>query len=519
MPFDIPDKLGTAKDLIKRFEKVKAQRLVFERLLKDAYHFVAPNRQLFDVVAEGSQRNRHIFDDTATSAANRYVARRQATLMPSWREWSILKIGKAAERDLTDREQQAVNEDLEQLNKDLFRFLNHSNFYQVLPEALLDLCISTGALKIDRGDVVNPFKISAAPLACLWFEEGPNGLIENVWRKPKIPGRMIERLWPNADLTDQTKRKIEKDGTLEIDIVEATLFEPESEEYWAVLIELADTSDSGHIAWSQNEGESSPWVVFREDKVPGEVYGRGPGIKALPTIKTVNKMVEFTLRWAGLSVGGIYTAVTDGVVNPFTLQIVPNSIIPVQSNNAQNPSLQALDIGGQPDFSQIVLADQREAIRKMFNADTRRGEGPVKSATEIAIDDRDLLMEEGHAAGRLQTELVERTVRRLLHIMTELGLAPVIRLDGQETTIKHTSPLSRAQDVDELLALSRAFEAGNGMVGPEIMATQVRIEDVPEAIFKRTGAPESLLREETEAEQVSQAIGQFVASQQQTEAA
>ena len=508
-----PKSLGTAKQLRKRFERAQKMRIPFEPLLREASHFVAPHRDVYYDTNEskGKKRNRDVFDDTATKAAGRYVARKQSTLMPSWREWSMLTPGADfIEHDDADE----IGEDLEKLTNDLFRYINHSNFYQVLPDALLDEAISTGALKIEQGDRTNPFRCSAEPLAHLWFEEGPNGTIENVWRQPKVPGRLIERLWPGVELSQKTAQKVAKSPDEDITLIEGTLYEPQLDEYWTVLLE----KDEEHIAWAQNHGDTSPWVVFRGDKTPGEVYGRGPGIKALPSIKTANKMVEYTLRHAALAIGGIYTGVTDGVINPYTMKVIPNTVIPVNSNDSRNPSLRALELSGQPDFSHLVLSDIRDGINNIFNKDNRRVEGPVKSATEIAIEDRDLLMDEGHEAGRLQTELVEKSIRRFVAIMQNLGLAPEIKIDGREVTLKHTSPLARAQDTEELIAMTQYFEFVNGMLGQEIALIGTKLEDVPEEVAKRTGFPLKLIRSDEEREEIQQAMASAVAQANEAEA-
>ena len=67
-------------------------------------------------------------------------------------------------------------------------------------------------------------------------------------------------------------------------------------------------------------------------KASNERYGRGPVLYALPDIKTLNKVVELTLKNASISIGGVFTAVDDGVLNPQTISIVPGAVIGVSSN-------------------------------------------------------------------------------------------------------------------------------------------------------------------------------------------
>ena len=55
---------------------------------------------------------------------------------------------------------------------------------------------------------------------------------------------------------------------------------------------------------------SPPFINFRWLKAPGEVYGRSPVMKALPDIKTANKVVELVLKNASTRVTGICWTMT-----------------------------------------------------------------------------------------------------------------------------------------------------------------------------------------------------------------
>ena len=111
--------------------------------------------------------------------------------------------------------------------------------------------------------------------------------------------------------------------------------------------------------------------------VPGEVLGRGRIMSILPDIKTANKMVELVLRNASLAVSGVYTATSDSVINPYTMQLAPGTMIPVDSNDSSNPTLRPLDRAGDFNVSQLVLEDLQNRIRKTLFAE------PLGSIEEI----------------------------------------------------------------------------------------------------------------------------------------
>ena len=60
---------------------------------------------------------------------------------------------------------------------------------------------------------------------------------------------------------------------------------------------------------------SNPFICFRWSKCAGEVYGRGPLLNALSSIKTTNLTVELILENAQMAISGIYQMEDDGVIN------------------------------------------------------------------------------------------------------------------------------------------------------------------------------------------------------------
>ena len=110
--------------------------------------------------------------------------------------------------------------------------------------------------------------------------------------------------------------------------------------------------------------KSFPWVISRYMKASNERYGRGPVLYALPDIKTLNKVTELTLKNASLSIGGVFTAVDDGVINPETVSIVPGAVVSVSSNGGpRGPSLQPLARSGDIQLSQITLERLQNNIK------------------------------------------------------------------------------------------------------------------------------------------------------------
>ena len=271
--------------------------------------------------------------------------------------------------------------------------------------------------------------------------------------------------------------------------------------------------DSVAVIFAQTY-EVSPWIVPRWMTVPGEIYGRGPVMNVLPTIKTTNKVKEFILKNAHLTIAGAYTAADDGVLNPYTMRVTPGIVIPVGSNANSNPSLKALERSGDFNVGDFILQDLQESIKMALFNNMRRAEGPVKSATEIALDNKELVEDIGSSFGRLQTEFVEKVLKWVVYVLRKNGKIPEIKVDGKEITLKHTSPLAKAQDTEDLLVFQQYVETVS-MLGEETLMIGTKVEDVPAFVGKALGVKQELLRTKTERKEVMTTIAQ--ATQQQAE--
>ena len=140
----------------------------------------------------------------------------------------------------------------------------------------------------------------------------------------------------------------------------------------------------------------------------------------------------------------------------------------------------------------------------MFN-DLRDPQGPVRTATEIAMDARELAKRIGSAYGRLQTEILVRTLKRIMHILVKRGKIDPILIDGKAVDIKFTSPLARSQDMEDIMSVQQAVEFVLNTAGPDQAKMAFKLEDFGTWAAKKTGMPAELVRSKAEKDTVIQA--------------
>ena len=80
-------------------------------------------------------------------------------------------------------------------------------------------------------------------------------------------------------------------------------------------------------------------------------------------------------------------------------------------------------------------------------------EGPKGTATEV-IERQALVMQDmGAAFGRINSEFTGPAITRHINILARLGKLPPIKVDGKVVALKYSSPLARAQYMEEVNAM------------------------------------------------------------------
>jgi hypothetical protein len=252
---------------------------------------------------------------------------------------------------------------------------------------------------------------------------------------------------------------------------------------------------------------SNPFVCFRWSKCAGEVYGRGPLLNALSAIKTTNLTVELILENAQMSISGIYQMEDDGVINPDTIQLVPGSIIPKAMGSQ---GLQPINAAGRFDVAQLILSDMRLNIKRaLYNDMLGDPDKTPATATEIAERMADLSRRIGSAFGRLQVELVQPVLQRVIYILKKQGRIDLPTVNGREVKIRSVSPLAQAQANQDISSIARYLQLIGGTFGPEMLNLLIDQEKTSVELAKKFGVPESLIRDEQQRNQLVAAMQQM----------
>ena len=462
------------KEIKKRYKQAEAHKEQWRAIYEEAYEFALPMRNLYDGYYEGDvpgqNKMKRVFDSTAIHSTQRFANRIQSALFPPQREWCRLLPGEDIPQDRQIEAQTA----LDFYGTKMFSVMRQSGFDLAMGEFLLDLAVGTAVMMIQPGNEDTPIRYEAIPSYLICFEEGPNGSVDTVYRKLKKSFNILQREFPDAKIPGELAKKYEEDPTEKVELIEAT-YTKDGFIYYCIA-----TMEEDYKLLTRTL-KSFPFIVSRYMKASNERYGRGPVLTALPDVKSLNKVVELTLKNASLSIGGVFTAVDDGILNAETVSIVPGAVISVSSNGGpRGASLQPLQRSGDPQLSQLTANDLRVNIKKTLLDESLAPENmSARSATEIQARLNELSQNLGSAFGRMISETLNPIVKRTLELMDEMGMIDLpLKVNGLEVQIIPTSPLAMAGNMEKVNEMMNFMQLAQSL-GPvgQILVKQDAVGD------------------------------------------
>lgn len=435
-----------ADALRRRFAAAKAARLPWESRWQECYALTLP----LAAPATGSMRTNQVnsaamplYDGTAADAVDQLAASLLAQLTPPWSRWFAFQPGS----DLDPASAGPAASLLDDASRRAQAQFDRSNFVVEIHQCFLDLITAgTACLAVEEAALgeASALRFAAVPLLDVVLEEGPAGRLDCVFRRRELTRAQLLQDFPNAAalpaLNETRHEATSDDHARRFTLIECVLPAGNGYDYTALLDGSAEMEAA---ILAEGRFARSPFIAFRWIKAPGESYGRSPVMKALPDIKTANKVVELVLKNASIAVTGIWQADDDGVLNPANIKLVPGAIIPKAVGSS---GLTPLAAPGRFDISQLVLDDLRARIRHALLADRLdQVAGPKMSATEVLERSAEMARLLGATFGRLQGELLQPLLDRVVEILQRRGELPGFALDGREVGIAWQAPLARLQ--------------------------------------------------------------------------
>ena len=397
------------KNLMQLYKRALDEREVWLSRWKNAMRYTIPT----DDVESAT-----LFDATAADAVDNLAASMYSLLTPPESLW----INLVRESELSPDAETATNM--------LRAHLNDSNFYTTIHQCYIDLVVlGTACLFMAENPLGSDsaFSFTAIPMTDLAIL--PNAIFHTT----SLPASDLMERYPTVTLPNHMKDTIKNNPDTSIRLVQSLVGKD-----FTAWIDVGGDFENNIVA--RGTFETNPYIIFRWSLVSGELYGRGPVLRALPDIKTANKVVELVLKNATIAVSGIWQADDDGVINLSNINLTPGAIIPKAVGSS---GLTPLSSGADFDVSQIVLRDLRDRIRHTLLAD-RLGllSDKEMTATEILARNADMVRILGATYGRLLHEFIRPLCERGLQILSRRGLIDKISLHS-DAELKYIAPIAQ----------------------------------------------------------------------------
>ena len=503
--------------IIRRFKSAEVASGNFRGMYERSYELAAPNHNSYER-SPGSNKAPRVYDSTPAMAMDSFVNTMMNTVTPTHTRWASLEAGVglpslfAAAQGLEDPTKEdldeirnEINDQLGEATENLFAYLNASNLYSALGSMYYDVGVGTGCMLAMPGDerlgIGSPLNFRAIPPSAVSLEEGAYGEISSIFRKIRGKKRDLEVEW--KDLKSLGSGQGEDDDVI---LIEATMFNPKTGlwDYFVVFEE--------NRVVVKRTYKSNPWIIFRWNVIPGEIWGRGPMIKALPDAQQLNAAKQLSIRASQLSAFGAYTGISDDIINPNSVRIIPGAIIPVRRNaGPSGPSIAALPGIGNINAQVLMITELQGNIRRMLLDENLPGpeSGPM-SATEVVERVRKIQRDFGAIFGRITYELLQPIIQRSLDILVDRGLMALpsffTSIDSFTVKMKVISPLARLQSMQDVESMTQVIQI-LGSISPELVPQQIKLDILGDWLADKLGAPNKFIksREEMEQEQAQAA--------------
>lgn len=483
-----------AEQLIKRFRRADERRSQWREHWKECYAFALPAREsVIDGATPGEKKGARLYDATATDAVDQLAASLLSELTPPWGRWFDFRPG----REAPEEKHAEMADVMEHAAAVLQGHFDRSNVAVEMHQCYLDLVTAgTACLMFEEAPLgeASAFRFTAVPMSQVVFEESLSGRLEATFRRAELTPAQFRERYPDVKLENLP----EPDEATErrIAVIEAVLPTKRGFEFAAVLEGGDGAGAEGARVIKTGVFRSSPFINFRWLKAPGEIYGRSPVMKALPDIKTANKVVELVLKNASIAVTGIWQADDDGVLNPATIKLEPGTIIP---KAVGSQGLTPLKPANDMNLSSLVLEQMRDRIRHALMADMLgQPDNPNMTATEVVARSLDMARLMGATYGRLQSELLTPLALRAVSILQRRGEIPRFEIDGRVVELAYVSPLARHRQQRDAKLVSE-WIASVTALGPEAQGV---LDPVKAARYlaRAYGVPDDILRDPADAE-------------------
>ena len=474
----------------------------------------------------GAKKGTALCDTTGTVAAVDFANGIYGVLTNPSLPWFALK---TENDDLM--EDSEVKRFLEWLERQYYTVFQRSNFYTGIKTIYLGLAgLCTAPLFIGE-HFRNLAYFEPLNLAECFIDVNQYGEVDTLYRVFELSARQMEQKWGRDRLSDRARNALaDNKGINRFQVVHAV--EPRSNrdparldnKHFAFASVYFEKGEEGADFLEEGGYREFPYCVPRFFTAPGEVYGRGPGMMALPEVKELQAMKGDISQAMQLRLRPPLVLPHDGFLGPMKLTPFGINYYRGDGNPAQE-RIGSIPVGGEAAYPDKELETKRQFIRQIFfNQLFEAMQDPRATLGQVLLSNQKDMERLGPFLGQLQNELFNPMFDRLFAMMvrrfTPLWKAGVLPgpppvLAGENLRIDYISPLAKAQRRAEAQGIIQTmdFMAGAMRVNPEV-PDNFDLDGASKHYADLSGYPNKLVRTPEQVEEIRTRRAQVQQAQQ-----
>ena len=510
----------TPEQIIKRFDKLKADRQTWEQHWQELADYMLPRKN--DIQRQftpGQKRNTQILDNTGMVSAELLAGALHGLLTNPYSQWFGLTTGDP-DLDVND----SVRAWLQDSERRMLGVLNDSNFQTEVHEYYLDLTVFNTAVLTMEEDEKDIVRFNARFIASLVLEENNKGSISDVYREFSWSARQLADEFGLEKLPKKIKEAYEKGLDTKFSVIHCVYPKdvnskkrgPLSQfDFYSQYIAKADKEEIDAKGFNE-----SPYLVSRWAKASDEVYGRGPGQTALPEVKIINKMTETIIKASQKMIDPPLQLPDDGFIMPIKTKPGGLNFYRSGSNDRIEP---VFNKEIRVDFGYQAMDQHRERIKQAFYVDQLMlsNVGPQMTATEVNQRTEERMRLLGPMLGRQQSEFLSPLIDRLFKVMFRKQLLkpiPQALANHSGLSVQYSSVIAKMQRTSDGQNIDRTLQALAPFVqsDPSIL-DNLNGDAALREISRIYNFPQTIIRDEMEVKKIrkSRADAQAQIQQQQ----
>lgn len=513
-----------AKFLIREFEKSQGIRRLWESNWQEIAELVRQNSDFTVHLARGAKRHNQLYDSIGIWANDKFASGLSSFLTNAAMTWFFLKI--EDNMAMEDPEVKAWLFVVRDLMLSLF-VSPKANFHPNAHEFYLDLgAFGTAAMWVSEDDEAG-IGFTTRPLAEIFIRENHRGMVDTVYRFFHMTGRQAKQFYGEDAIPDEMKKSLEKEPEKMYKFLHVVRpnddFNP-STRFTSKKVQSVHILYDKNLILRKGGFDEMPFLIARWTKVAGEVYGRSPGMQALPDLKMIQAMSKTILKAAQKATDPAIAIPDDGFLGPF--RTAPNSVNYYRAGAVSGEDIRVLEHRGRIDIGNDMMEQRREMIGRAFFVDqlqnvASRGDKSPLTATEVMQRREETLRTMSPQVTRMQAEFLGPLIERTFNLMARAGMIPPApeRIRGQELKVEFVSPAFLAQRTSEVDNITRWVQLVTpvAQTDPQTLALVFNTEEYIRTTADLLNIPPELVNSPKVVEQARQQMMKMQQMQQQTE--